>query len=126
MSRFEIDYNNKFLEETRRDLRRNMTKAEQLLWKQIRSEQIGGTKFRRQFSIGRFIVDFYACKIKLVVEVDGLTHITEEQLAYDKERQSALEEFGISFLRFKNEEIYCDIDLVIDRITARVKELSAL
>ncbi len=124
MNRLDLDYNNTNLKERRRFLRRNMTKAEVLLWNHIRNKQIAGIKFRRQFSIGNSVVDFYAPKIRLAIEVDGLTHVTEEELQFDRERQRKIEEAGVSFLRFKNEEIYGDTDLVIEKITDKVEELS--
>ncbi len=124
MNRLDLDYNNTNLKERRRFLRKNMTKAEVLLWNHIRNKQIAGIKFRRQFSIGNSVVDFYAPKIRLAIEVDGLTHVTEEEIEYDSGRQQKIEEMGISFLRFKNEEIYGNINLVIESITAKVKELN--
>lgn len=84
-----------------------MPKAESVLWKQIRAKQIDGIRFRRQYSIGKYIVDFYSPELLLAVEVDGDSHFMgEESIKRDKVRQSFIEKQGVSFLRFTNDDIY--------------------
>ena len=70
----------------------------------------------RQYSVVKYVLDFYCPEIKLAIEVDGDTHYSEEEIEYDKLRQSEIENFGISFLRFKNEEIFGNTDKVILKI----------
>ena len=111
--------------EKRRKLRREMTKAETLLWIQLKGKQICRCKFRRQFSIGSYILDFYCPELNLAIEVDGYTHLDEEEVEYDKHRQLEIETLGIQFLRFWNYEIYDDMYNVIDRIKTKVRELMA-
>ncbi len=116
-------YNLPSRKERRRELRRNMTKAEVLLWVQLKKRQLLGQRVLRQYSIGRYIVDFYIPKIKLAIEVDGATHVTDEELAYDKMRQDEIEGLGISVLRFTNPEIYSGMDEVLRDIRKKVKLL---
>ncbi|MGA2668950.1 MAG: DUF559 domain-containing protein [Ignavibacteria bacterium] len=72
------------LKERRRELRHKMTKAETKLWVQIRRKQISEQRFLRQFSIGPYVVDFFCPHLNLAVEIDGATHLTDEELAFDK------------------------------------------
>lgn len=100
-----------------------MTKAEVLLWNCIRRNQIHDIKFRRQFSIEFYVLDFYAPAIKLAIEVDGATHFKDDEIEYDRSRQSDLESKGIEFLRFTNNEVYDSPDQVIELINNKVIEL---
>lgn len=86
-----------------RDLRRDMTPAEKLLW--FNCLRLLPVKFRRQRPFGRFIVDFYCPVLKLVVEVDGESHFDEQGLAYDRERSVFLENLGLTVVRFTNHEV---------------------
>jgi len=101
-----------------------MTKAEIMLWQEIKGRKILGFKFRRQYSVGCYVIDFHCPKLKLAIEVDGLTHITDEEIEYDKFRQTEIELTGIEFIRFTNLEIYCDLFNVIEKIKHKVEELS--
>jgi len=108
----------------RRDLRKNMTQAESVLWRKIKGKQLFGTKFRRQFAIGKYIVDFYCPRYKLVIEVDGDSHYwNEEAKEYDRRRQTYIESYGIRFLRFTNVEIYQNIDGVLLAIEKEIEEI---
>ena len=100
-----------------------MTHAEVLIWNYIRRKQILDTRFRRQFSIAKFVVDFYSPKIKLAIEIDGLTHLTDEEKEYDTWRQNKLEEYGVKFLRFTNEEVYGNINEVLRIISLEVETI---
>ena len=93
-----------------RELRRNPTEAERRLWKHLRLRQIGGYKFRRQQSLGPYIVDFVCLGKRVVVEVDGGQH--SEQIAYDTERSAWLEAQGFRVLRFWNHEVLKEIEVV--------------
>ena len=108
----------------RRELRKNMSKAEQIIWQRLRKRQISGKRFLRQFSMEKYVVDFYCQELKLAIEVDGDTHNTSEEIDQDKTRQKRIESIGIKFLRFQNEEIFSDIESVIDKIKIRIIEIS--
>src|SRR3989344_548172 len=92
-------FNNKELIGNRRRLRNKSTKAEVLLWHYLKDKQLGN-KFRRQHSIGNFIVDFYCPKTKLIVEIDGSQH--QENERYDAKRTEYLTNLGYRVLRFWN------------------------
>lgn len=99
-----------------RMLRNHSTLGEILLWQQLRAGAIYGYTFNRQRPIGRYIVDFYCSKLKLVIEVDGGYHFEEEQKLLDEERQHILEKMGLRFLRFHDEEVRKDMDHVLRRV----------
>jgi very-short-patch-repair endonuclease len=109
-------YNRRKQCETRKELRGNMTKAELILWSKLRRRQLNGFKFRRQYSINRYIVDFYCTELRLVIEVDGESHLGKENQEYDKVRQDEIESLGISFLRFTNQDVYRNLNKVISVI----------
>ena len=115
-------FNKKSEQEKRRELRKNMTKAEVLLWLGLKNKKLG-VRFLRQFNIKAFVVDFYCPEIKLALEIDGATHITREEIKYDKQRQEYIESLSIKFLRFDNIEIYYDMFNVLEKIKAKIKEL---
>lgn len=108
--------------ELAKDLRRNMTDAETVLWMHLRSG-VNGLKIRRQHPIGIYIADFYCHKIKLIIEADGLIHDKPEIKDYDKKRQSHLESLGYHILRLTNKEISTDIENVLEKIKMKVEEL---
>jgi len=111
--------------EKRRVLRNTMPQAEALLWRELRSKKILGQRFLRQFSIASYVLDFYCPKLRLAIEIDGPAHEQKDQEEYDKDRQLAIEQLGITFLRFKNQEIYGRLKLVTEAIKDKVKELTA-
>ena len=115
-------YNRESEKEKRRALRKNMTKAEVLLWIQLKNKQLLGQRVLRQYSVGSYVLDFYIPKIKLAIEVDGATHCTDKELAYDRHRQEEIEKLGITFVRFTNPEIYSDMDSVLGRLRDKVEE----
>ncbi len=102
--------------EKRRKLRNNMTNAEKLLWERIRNRQVRKKRFLRQYSVLKYVIDFYCPEIKLAIEVDGDIHISEESIEYDKNIQTEIENYGIKFLRIKNEEVFANIHNVILKI----------
>lgn len=103
--------------EQAKKLRENMTFHEKLLWERIKSNQIHGLRFKAQQPISMFIVDFYCHKLKLVIEVDGEIHLKKDQNEYDSGRTHELQGFGVLVLRFSNEEIQQDIEMVMTRIS---------
>jgi very-short-patch-repair endonuclease len=98
----------------RKALRNNMVKAEIVLWSKLKGHQLLGLKFRRQYSVDRYILDFYCPELKLGIELDGATH--ENSSGYDYQRQSYIENAGIKILRFNNQDIYHHLDLVLEAI----------
>ena len=107
---------NKNLKLPSRDLRRNMTDAEQWLWQRLRRKQILGLQFYRQKPILNFIVDFYCSAAKLVIECDGGQHYTAEGLEADRARDQALAQLGLNVLRFDNRQILTEIDAMVEQI----------
>jgi len=98
-----------------------MTKAEVHLWLQLKNKQIEGKRFLRQYSIKNYIVDFFCPERKLAIEIDGATHITKDEIEYDKNRQKEIEDLGIKFLRFENMQVYSDMESVIYKIRETLK-----
>ncbi len=94
-----------------RQLRRQMTPAERVLWEQLRNHRLDGYKFRRQHPIGPFIVDFCSPALCLVVEIDGDIH--DEQPDRDLERAAYLAVHGYQVIRFRNEEVLQRLDWVL-------------
>ena len=109
-------FNNRKQKQLRRKLRDDMTKAEHVLWYHLRRRQILGYKFRRQTSIGKYIVDFYCPEAKLVIEIDGDTHFEPKAEQYDKDREEYIESFGVQIVRFTNLDIYNNIEEVVKEI----------
>ncbi len=116
-------YNRTSEMEKRRSLRNNMPLAEKLIWQRLRGRQIENCKFRRQYSIGTFVVDFYAPEIKLALEIDGDSHFVDGANQYDDERTAFLVEKGAKILRFTNREIYEELDGVLEVIAQRIQDL---
>ena len=97
-----------------RELRKPLTPAEQKLWPHLRDGRLHGHKFRRQHPIGRFIADFCCVESKLIVEIDGESHIESE--AHDAERTSMLERAGFRIIRFWNTDVCSNLDGVLETI----------
>ena len=111
-----IIHNQEHLKPTRRELRNNFTPAEAALWCCLRGKKLAGRKFRRQHSIGNYIVDFYCPQEKLAIELDGAGHFTSTGIEMDQDRENYLETLNIRVLRFENKEVFLDLDGVLDRI----------
>jgi very-short-patch-repair endonuclease len=105
-----------------RDLRRNMTPAERVLWQRLRANRLDGFHFRRQQVIDGFIVDFYCHEAGLVVEVDGPVHVVQQEA--DAERESVLRGRGLTVLRFSNREVMNRIQTVIQTIRQTLRAVS--
>ncbi len=103
-----------------RELRRQMTLQERVLWKRLRTNRLEGFHFRRQQAIEGFIVDFYCHAASLIVEVDGPIH--EQQAEYDDERDRILTARGFRVMRVRNEEVERDLEGVLERIAAACRE----
>lgn len=97
-------------------LRKNQTDAEKLLWFYLRNKRFEGIKFRRQQLIGNYIVDFVSFEKKLIIELDGGQHNDNENIIKDKTRSEFLEKEGFTVLRYWNNEILVNTDVVLESI----------
>lgn len=113
----------KSITELCRELRRNQTPAEKLLWNELRKRNAGGEKFLRQFPIfayhafnrkAFYIADFYCARLKLVIEVDGPIHLQKKE--YDDNRDLVMNHLGFSVMRFSNDDVLNNVDGVIKKI----------
>lgn len=109
----DIIYNNTKLKFLRKNLRNNPTPAESALWEQLRAGRLNGTRWRRQYSIGNYILDFYCPKARLCIELDGEMHFTAQGDTADFDRTEYLNSLGITVIRFENCEIWKDPDKVL-------------
>jgi very-short-patch-repair endonuclease len=100
-------------------LRNNMAQPEVILWSKLKGKQLDGFKFRRQYGIENFVIDFYCPQVKLAIEIDGDSHFSENSQEKDKWRQKIIEKYGINFLRFTNIEINENLTGVLDEIRKR-------
>ena len=100
----------------RKMLRKNIPTPESILWQTVRNRKINNLKFKRQFSIGRYVVDFYCPTLQLAIEIDGDYHNAKSIKEYDAERQLFIESLGISCFRFTNKDISENLESVINKI----------
>jgi very-short-patch-repair endonuclease len=104
-----------------KELRRDMTPAEKILWHELRANKLG-VHFRRQQVIAGFIVDFYCHKAALVVEVDGDIHDLQQE--EDAKREKALGEMGLRITRFRNNEVLKNLSAVVEKIRELVRQIN--
>jgi very-short-patch-repair endonuclease len=104
----------------RRQLRGSMPPAEVILWSRLKGRQLLGCKFRRQYSVGSFVIDFFSVEIKLGIELDGDGHFQPGAPEYDRKRQQFIESFGIRIVRILNTEVYENLDGVLEMIGREV------
>ena len=97
-----------------RQLRQPLTPAEALLWRALRGRQANGLKFRRQHPIGPYVADFYCAQAQLVIEIDGASHLGQEE--YDQARTAWLESQGYRVVRYTNSEVQENIAAVLENI----------
>ena len=102
-----------------RNLRKNQTNAEQILWQQLRNRRFLNYKFRRQFPIEPYIADFVCLGIKLIIELDGSQH--NEQV--DKEHTHFLEQLGFKVIRFWNHDLFNNLESVLEKIRLVIEDL---
>ena len=107
-------------QENAKQLRSTQTEAEQMLWSFLRNKQLKTKKFRRQHAIADYVVDFYCHECKIAIELDGNYHKNKEQKEYDEARSGLLNEYGITVLRFWNDEVMKDVEKVLERIASRL------
>jgi very-short-patch-repair endonuclease len=99
-----------------RHLRQRMTPAERVLWAALRGRQLDGSKFRRQHTLGMFILDFCCVEHRIVIELDGSGHDDPAQAHWDGTRSELLEDYGYRVLRFRNHEVMTELDRVLKEI----------
>ena|SRR6185369_8252518 len=112
--------NRPILKSRRKELRNNATPAEQRLWSMLQHSNLGGYKFRRQHSVGPYILDFYCPSERLAIELDGDSHFTDEAIEYDCERTAFLNSLNIKVLRFLNTDIYDNINAACECILKEI------
>ncbi len=117
-----IQYNPQ-LKQNARNLRKNPTDSESALWARLRRKQLLGVQFYRQKPIGNYIVDFYAHRLKLVVEIDGSQHLTSEHAERDRIRDQYLARLGIRVMRFNSREVLLETDAVVEVIAEAAREV---
>jgi very-short-patch-repair endonuclease len=101
-----------------------MPPAEVILWQALRRQQLGGFKFRRQYSIGSYVVDFYCVEVKLAIEADGESHYQPGSQEYDERREEFIQQYGVTFLRFTNVDVYDNLEGVLTTIHETLLALS--
>ena len=118
-------FNKNEIKKKRQELRNNMPPAEILLWYELKGKKILDYKFRRQYSINKYITDFCCPRTKLIIELDGDSHfIDKKAIEYDKRREEYIKSVGFNILRFTNLEIYYDLEGVLNKIKRYLKSHS--
>jgi very-short-patch-repair endonuclease len=115
-------FNKSSVKQKRKQLRNQMPSAEVILWSRLQKRQMSGFKFRRQYSVGNYVLDFYCPEARLAIEIDGDSHFQNGASDYDSSRQKSIEQFGIRFLRFTNLEIYKHLNKVLESIKVALEE----
>jgi very-short-patch-repair endonuclease len=103
-----------------KNLRKRPTDAERLLWRHLRNRELGGWKFKRQYPVGPYIVDFICLEKNLVIEVDGGQHAENEEM--DNQRSAYLNKMGYHVLRFWNNQVLLETEAVLDSIFATIAD----
>jgi very-short-patch-repair endonuclease len=98
-----------------------MSKTEVILWDKLSRKQMHGYKFRRQYGVDQYILDFYCPRLKLAIEIDGDSHFTPGAEEIDKARQEYIEAYGIRFLHFTNPEVCENLDGVCQMIYEEIE-----
>ena len=115
-------YNTATKKEKSKELRNEGTAAEAVLWKHLQRRQILGKKFRRRYSIGSYIVDFYCPECSLVIELDGAPHFSPLADEYEAERTRYLKNLGLRIIRFENKTLYNNEKFVLETIREAVQK----
>jgi very-short-patch-repair endonuclease len=116
-------YNISTLKRRRQSLRKNLSKAEVIMWKHLSNKQMHGYKFRRQYSVDQYVIDFYCPELKLAIEIDGDSHFVPGAEDYDKGRQEHIENYGIRFMRFNNDDVCNNIEGVCQAIYDKIESI---
>ena len=114
-------YNKQSEKNNRRKLRKNSTEAERLLWEKLRGRKFLGLKFRRQYSIAQFVLDFYCSEKRFAIELDGGIHDLDDVKNHDENRDGYIKNFGIKIIRIKNDKVTDDINSVLEYIKQEIQ-----
>ena len=118
---------NKKLQPLARQLRRSLTKSEACLWHYaLKEKQLKGYQFRRQRPILQYIADFFCKELKLIIEIDGITHDNKVSRSKDLQREACLAKAGFKIVRFTDDEVLENMDGVISRLEIIIGEIEAL
>ena len=104
-----------------RELRKNMTDAERLLWSKIRGKQLKGYQFYRQKILGNYIVDFHCPKANLIIELDGGQHYSDKGIRRDRIRDSYLKSLGLKVIRFSDRDVFDNLTGVLEKMWENLK-----
>ncbi|KKT73201.1 MAG: hypothetical protein UW68_C0015G0029 [Candidatus Collierbacteria bacterium GW2011_GWB1_44_6] len=107
--------------EKRKLLRKRQTSSEKILWTQLRDRRFHKIKFRRQYSVASYVIDFYCPETKTAVEIDGGIHLRPDQIQHDKLRQEQIEGLGIKFLRFSVKDVETNLEIILELIATFCK-----
>jgi len=124
LSQNKPEINKPELKQLRKTLRNNSTPWERQIWSHLKNRKLGGYKFRRQTSIGNYIVDFICFELKLIIELDGSGHLYEGQKNKDITRQKELENWGYTVIRFYNNQVSENMEGVFTKITEVCRKIS--
>lgn len=108
----------------RRQLRKNLTEPEKILWSKLSRKSFSGIKFRRQHGIDNYVVDFYCPDKKLIIEVDGDSHTEVESLRKDKVRTKYLASLGYKIVRYNNRDVLYNIEGVLEDLDTKLKSIT--
>jgi very-short-patch-repair endonuclease len=115
-------HNLESLEEVRKNLRNSLTPAEAILWKNLQRSQLDGKRFRRQHSVGNYIVDFYCPECRLAVELDGEGHFNSMASQYDVQRTDFLNSLNIRLIRFESRMVFENLEGVLESIRRHLRD----
>lgn len=104
-----------------REFRKNPTKSEKILWNALRNRQFLNLKFRRQYLVDGYLIDFYCHELKLAIEIDGGVHLNKKRREYDRERQNIIEQYKIRFFRVNSKEVELDINRMLKELNIYIQ-----
>ena len=115
-----IHYNKQSEKINRRKLRKKSTEAEKILWEKLRGRKFLSLKFKRQYSIAQFVLDFYCPEKRIVIELDGSIHNTAAVRNHDENRDGFIKDFNIKIIRIKNEMVFDNVEEVLEYIKSQI------
>lgn len=118
-------YNDPLLNLNRKRLRADQTDAEKKLWDNLRNKQFQGLKFFRQYSVGKYVLDFYCPKFRLAIEIDGGQHNDPQMRKLDEERTNNLQQNDIRVVRFWNNEVLNNLEGVLDQLSLEIQQITS-
>ena len=110
----------------RKELRNNSTSAEAILWMRLKGKQVEGLKFRRQYGVGAYVVDFYCPELRLAIELDGGVHEAAMGCERDEVRARYIEQSNIKIIRFRNEAVFNNLEGFVGEIVETARNMRVL